>query len=401
MVDEDLPGTGLTLRELRDRPLSDLKAVGPKLGERLATMGLATVLDMLEHYPRRYHDRTNIQEIADLAAGEKATVTGEVKKVSVRRPPGRRPIVEMEVFDQTSYLRLTFFNQEYRSRIAEGTEVSVFGTVELYRGRRQMVNPAIDIVGTRGRAEHRRAAPDLPAVRQGRRATAGRSARSSRSCSSGRSRGGSPIRSTAERDARGLADRSTAYEKIHRPATMAEAEFARGPAHLRRVPPHADRPRRAQAGVRAGAHRHRARRRRPAGARVPRAPAVPAHERPGAHHRRDREGHGRRRRRCTACSRARSAPARRSSRSSALLDGGRRRLPGRVHGADRGAGRATRVDAAGAPRRADRPRPATPCSASARCTWRCSRTARARPSAGASPRGSAPAPSTSWSARTR
>ena len=152
-ADGEAAATGLTLRELRDRPISDLKSVGTKLEERLGEMGLRTVLDLLEHYPRRYHDRTNTTEIGSLAIGEEATVTGAVKKVSVRRPRGRRPIVEMEVYDGTSYLRLTFFNQEYRAKIAEDTEVSVFGKVDLYRGRRQMVNPALDVVGQAGESQ--------------------------------------------------------------------------------------------------------------------------------------------------------------------------------------------------------------------------------------------------------
>jgi ATP-dependent DNA helicase RecG len=150
-VGEDHPReAGITLRELRDKAVGELKSVGPKLAPRLQEMGLATVVDVLEHYPRRYHDRTKMQDIAELAIGEEATVSGEVKKVSLRRPRGRRPIVEMELFDGTSYLRLTFFNQEYRARIAEGTEVSAFGKVDLYRGRRQMVNPALDVLGRAG-----------------------------------------------------------------------------------------------------------------------------------------------------------------------------------------------------------------------------------------------------------
>ena len=56
-------------------------------------------------------------------------------------------------------------------------------------------------------------------------------------------------------------------------------------------------------------------------------------------------------RRCTACSRARSVRARRWSRSTALLDRGAGRLPGCVHGADRGARRAARPHDAAAARR--------------------------------------------------
>src|ERR1700683_686289 len=144
--------SGITLRELRGRSVTELRGVTPRLASSLGELDIVTVLDLLEHYPRRYHDRTNLAEIANLALGQEATVSGEVKKVTVRRPRRGRPIVELEVFDGTSYLRLTFFNQEYRARIEEGTEVSVFGRVEQYRGRRQMVNPALDVLGRSGEA---------------------------------------------------------------------------------------------------------------------------------------------------------------------------------------------------------------------------------------------------------
>jgi len=142
---------GLTLRELAGHEVTELKTVGGALGSRLESMGIRTVLDLLEHYPRRYHDRRHTQEIADLVVGEEATVYAEVKKVSARRTRQRRAIVEAEVFDGTSYLRLTFFNQPWRERqLAEGTEAAFFGRVENYRGRRQMINPVVDILGREG-----------------------------------------------------------------------------------------------------------------------------------------------------------------------------------------------------------------------------------------------------------
>jgi ATP-dependent DNA helicase RecG len=218
---------GLTLRELRDRPLSDLRTVGEKLAPRLESMGLHTVLDLLEHYPRRYHDRTNTQDIAVLAIDEEATVTGEVKKVSVRRPPGRRPFVEMELFDGTSYLRLTFFNQPYRAKIAEGTEVSAFGKVALYRGRRQMVNPALDVLGTAGEQTTGVLLPVYPQSGKAnvqsweiRRVVAELLKRST-------PRGFEDPLDAALQDARGLTDRTRAYLGVHRPDSLRDADDAR------------------------------------------------------------------------------------------------------------------------------------------------------------------------------
>jgi len=219
--------SGLTLRELRDKPVSALRAVGPRLEPQLAELGIVTVLDLLEHYPRRYHDRTSVADIANLAVGQEATVTGELKKVSVRRPRQRRPIVELELFDGTSYLRLTFFNQEYRAKLEVGTEVSVFGRVELYRGRRQMVNPALDVLGKHGDATTGVLLPVYPQSGKAgihswqlRRLVAQALERT-------KPRGFADPLDDDLRAARGLVDRTTAYWRVHQPASLDDAHVAR------------------------------------------------------------------------------------------------------------------------------------------------------------------------------
>jgi ATP-dependent DNA helicase RecG len=223
-----VPEPGLTLRELRDKPVTTLRDVGTRLEAQLAEMGIHTVLDLLEHYPRRYHDRTNLAEIANLAVGEEATVSGELKKVTVRRPRRGRPIVEMELFDGTSYLRLTFFNQEYRARLDVGTEVSVFGRVDHYRGRRQMVNPALDVLDRAG--GDATTGVLLPVYPQSgkagihswqlRRLVGNALERT-------RARGfADPLDADLLAD-RGLVDRTVAYWRIHQPDTLTDALAAR------------------------------------------------------------------------------------------------------------------------------------------------------------------------------
>jgi ATP-dependent DNA helicase RecG len=138
---------GLTLRELAAHPVSELRAVGPKLDASLAEMEIRSVLDLLQHYPRRYHDRTKRAEIAELKMGEEATVFAEVKKIRGFRTRQGRAMVEAEVFDGSSYLRVVFFNQRWREKqLAEGTEAAFFGRVEYRRSRLQMTNPIVDIL---------------------------------------------------------------------------------------------------------------------------------------------------------------------------------------------------------------------------------------------------------------
>jgi ATP-dependent DNA helicase RecG len=138
---------GLTLRDLAAHPVGELRAVGPKLEASLAEMDIHTALDLLQHYPRRYHDRTKKLEIEELKAGDEATVFAEVKKIRGAFTRQRRAVVTAEVFDGSSYLRVVFFNQRWREKqLPEGTEAAFFGRVEYRRSRMQMTNPIVDIL---------------------------------------------------------------------------------------------------------------------------------------------------------------------------------------------------------------------------------------------------------------
>ncbi|MBO0748438.1 MAG: ATP-dependent DNA helicase RecG, partial [Acidimicrobiaceae bacterium] len=71
-----------------------------------------------------------------------------VRTIAVRRARNGRPMVEADFRDASGSLRVTFFNQPWRARqLAEGTEAVLVGRVERFRGRRQMTNPVVDLVG--------------------------------------------------------------------------------------------------------------------------------------------------------------------------------------------------------------------------------------------------------------
>jgi len=140
-------------RTLHDLATTPLEAVGlrPGLRSRLERMGLSSVLDLLSHYPRRYHDRTHRAAIADLVVGEEATLVAEVRSVRSRPTRTRRTIVEVVVEDPTGHLDLVFFNQPWRARQLEvGAEVALHGRCDRYRGRRQLTNPVVDVLGRPG-----------------------------------------------------------------------------------------------------------------------------------------------------------------------------------------------------------------------------------------------------------
>ncbi|MBV8235464.1 MAG: ATP-dependent DNA helicase RecG, partial [Acidimicrobiia bacterium] len=138
------------LAQLAEIPVTGLKGVGDKKAEALALMEIESVLDLLTHYPRRYIDRSQQATIRELKVGDEVMVLATVKRVQSRRTRNRRPLVEIDVFDGTSYLKCTFFNQPWRAKqLAVGREAIFFGKVELFKGRRQMTNPVVDLVGNK------------------------------------------------------------------------------------------------------------------------------------------------------------------------------------------------------------------------------------------------------------
>lgn len=142
------PVTGRRLAQLGKIPVSELESVSPRKAAGLKEMEIETVLDLLTHYPRRIVDRTNQTEIAALSEGEEGVVTATVTRSSARRLKNRRTMAEIVVRDDSGTLVCTFFNQGWRAKqFEEGQTVTVFGKLSMYRGKRQMANPGVDLVG--------------------------------------------------------------------------------------------------------------------------------------------------------------------------------------------------------------------------------------------------------------
>ena len=141
---------GRSLRSLADVPVTRVQRVGARRAEALASLGIDTVLDLVTHYPRRWIDRTRQADVADLQLGEESVVLARVQACRARRTRQGRALVEIDVDDGTGSLRVTFFNQAWRAKqLAVGTEALFFGKLDTYRGRRQMTNPVVDLIGNR------------------------------------------------------------------------------------------------------------------------------------------------------------------------------------------------------------------------------------------------------------
>jgi ATP-dependent DNA helicase RecG len=122
--------------------------VGPKRGEVLKSEGITTALDLLNHLPRRYLDRTRILKIHDLNETDyEVTVIGRVGYVTYAGSRRGRPRLELGLDDDTGVLKCVWFEglSYWKSTFKEGMPIAVSGKVNYYGGL-QMVHPVVDIL---------------------------------------------------------------------------------------------------------------------------------------------------------------------------------------------------------------------------------------------------------------
>jgi ATP-dependent DNA helicase RecG len=129
-------------------PVQFVKGIGPRLAEVLAAKGLSTVDDLLHYLPFRYEDRLNPRTVAELRAGEMATVIAEVRNSGLFRTR-RMPIFQLTVGQGRSKLKCLWFNATYlQDRFQAGQMVALYGKVEEDRdGNLQIMQPQFEILG--------------------------------------------------------------------------------------------------------------------------------------------------------------------------------------------------------------------------------------------------------------
>ena len=138
----------LSLADFDAMPVGLLKGIGPKREAAFAALDITTLYDVVTTYPRRYIDRTNEATIAELRPGDEGMVVVEITNVTSRRTRNRRTMVLVDVVDTTGRLRVTFFNQPWRTKqLRAGMQAVIFGRCEEFRGSRQMTNPIVDLIG--------------------------------------------------------------------------------------------------------------------------------------------------------------------------------------------------------------------------------------------------------------
>lgn len=127
-------------------PITELKGVGDELAKKLAILGIHTVDDLIEYYPRRYEDYSQVTKIRDLHPGT-VTLEATISQATGRYVRRGMHITQAMASDDSASVRLVWFNQAYRAAsIKQGQKYYISGEYQLSRNRFSIMNPSVELV---------------------------------------------------------------------------------------------------------------------------------------------------------------------------------------------------------------------------------------------------------------
>ena len=205
-------------------PVTMLRGVGPAKAKQLENLNIFTLRDLICHFPRGYEDRTQLRTIEklepDVPACFKAMVMNTPRTSHIRKG---LDLTKVQVADHTGRLNLTFFNNKYVSESLQyGREYIFYGAVSGDFIGYNMTNPIFE-------------SPDAPPVTTRRilpvyPLTAGMTnAAMLKLVRQAMSICDTPpeILPRSVREEYGILSADRAYQAIHEPQSMAEAEQAK------------------------------------------------------------------------------------------------------------------------------------------------------------------------------
>lgn len=126
-------------------PLTDLKGVGPTAASKFGLLGIKTIGQLIDFFPRRYEDYSLLLETRQLQPGP-VTIQASIESVSGRYVRRGMHITEAVAADDSGGVRLIWFNQPYRATSLKiGQAYYISGNYELSHQRFAIQNPSLEL----------------------------------------------------------------------------------------------------------------------------------------------------------------------------------------------------------------------------------------------------------------
>lgn len=126
-------------------PVAELKGVGPEVAKKLTKLGIASIADLIDTYPRRYEDYSAVTPIKRIKPGQ-VTIKAVMKDVKGRYVRRGMHITEAAASDESGSVHIVWFNQPYReASLKRDQDYYISGKFELSHRLLSIINPSVEL----------------------------------------------------------------------------------------------------------------------------------------------------------------------------------------------------------------------------------------------------------------
>jgi len=100
-----------------DFSIRQIKGIGLRKEKLFARLGIVTITDLLQYFPREYEDRSHVLPIGnvDISSDKSVLICGKVGTIQEVRPRRSMTILKVVISDDSGSVELTWFNQPYKN----------------------------------------------------------------------------------------------------------------------------------------------------------------------------------------------------------------------------------------------------------------------------------------------
>lgn len=129
--------------------ISSIKGIGTQRAEKLASLGIETVRDMLYYFPSSVEDRRITKKVTDLTDGEVTCIRAIVgAPPSVKRIRKGFSVYSIPLRDDTGVITAIFYNNPYvMNNFRVGSTYNFYGKIEHKYGQKKIITPIYEAEG--------------------------------------------------------------------------------------------------------------------------------------------------------------------------------------------------------------------------------------------------------------
>ena len=133
-----------------------LKGVGENRANLLKKLGIQTISDLLEFFPRDYINRKSGSKIKDLELEQRYSLVGEIASVEKKGYGKGRSQLHVVITDGTDYLFCTWFKfpKWLLNKFEVGDKIWVSGFVTSFAGSKQILHPEFEILKSKKQTDN-------------------------------------------------------------------------------------------------------------------------------------------------------------------------------------------------------------------------------------------------------